>query len=131
MSAEDGLCEAHGAPAVGFGACAVCWDEVEFTEEAMDVDKAFRSFIETHEWFVPMLEDLIFERIEEVGFRRMGFRTFWERMRWEIDRPVFRKEYGLGDEFGMNDKLQGRMVRHILQRNPHWEGLFELRRLRT
>lgn len=125
------LCEEHGAPAVGFGACKECWDEVELAGETGDVDQAFTEFIAKHPWFVPMLEDVIFEAIEEFGFRRMGFRMFWEQVRWRTYRPAFRREYGLGDDYGQNDKLQGRMVRHILARNPEWDGLFEIRRLRT
>lgn len=109
--------------------CDLNRDELESYSEDMDV--VFDEWVKANPWVVSYLEEVIYEAIEELGFQKMGFRMFWERLRWDSMRPAFKVARGLGDEFGLNDKLHGRMVRLILARNPHWDGLFETRRLRT
>ncbi len=61
------------------------------------------------------------------GHQRLGVRTLWEAMRWELMFQTRRPE---GD-FKLNDHFTSRYVRLIVAQEQDLAPLFELRRLRA
>lgn len=66
------------------------------------------------------LREMAFEA-KAAGWKRIGIRLLWERMRWEFG-PHARDRYG----FSMNDWLTRFYARELLT-EPGLEGLFETR----
>ena len=59
------------------------------------------------------------------GRRKIGVKAVVEELRWN-------KRFTTTDKhFKVNDKYTSRYARMLLANHPEWEGLFEIRRLRT
>ena len=59
------------------------------------------------------------------GRKRFAIGTLWERMRWYMN---FEKDDA--EDFKLNDHYRSRYARMLMEKNPEFEGLFEIRELR-
>lgn len=90
------------------------------------IQQRFEQFHADNPQVYSILERLARVWINKSG-RKLGIRTLWERMRWEV---VLHTHDANGD-FKLNDHYTSRYVRLLIADHPEWEPFFELRRLRA
>lgn len=90
----------------------------------MPTDEAFKKFHNANPWVVVELEKIAWEMIRH-GRKKIGIQACVEIFRWETRRHT------IGNDFKLNNNFCSRYARMILERNPHWGQVFELRRIKT
>jgi hypothetical protein len=89
------------------------------------IQEAFLEYHQANPHVYARLEQLSQEFID-LGVRRIGIDLFINQVRYERIRTT-RDAQG----FKINQNFSSRYARLLLDNNPDWEGLFELRSLRT
>lgn len=89
----------------------------------MPTDQAFHAFHRANPWVVRELEKIAWEMIRS-GRKKIGIQACVEIFRWETRRHT------ISHDFKINNNFCSRYARMILDRNPHWGQVFELRRLK-
>lgn len=90
----------------------------------MPVDQAFKAFHAANPWVVKELEKIAWEMIRS-GRKKIGIQACVEVFRWETRRHTISRD------FKINNNFCSRYSRMIMDRNPHWGQVFELRRIKT
>lgn len=90
----------------------------------MPTDQAFAEFHRRNPWVVEELEKIAWEMLKH-GHRKLGVQQLIEIFRWETRRQT------ISHNFKINNNFASRYARMMLDRNPHWGQVFELRRLRS
>lgn len=106
---------------------ATLFDDLKITKvegiSHMPTDEAFQKFHEANKWVVVELEKIAWEMIRH-GRKKIGIQACVEVFRWETRRHT------IGNDFKMNNNFCSRYARMILDRNPQWGQVFELRRIK-
>jgi len=89
----------------------------------MATDTAFIAFHRANPWVVVELEKIAWEMLRS-GRKKIGIQACVEIFRWEARRHT------IGNDFKLNNNFCSRYARMILDRNPHWGQVFELRSLK-
>lgn len=90
------------------------------------IQEQFEEFHRLNPQVFVLLERFTKQAVDR-GRTKLGIRMLWERVRWEVyintDDP--------NSEYKINDHYHSRYVRLLVEEHPEWDGLFELRRLRS
>lgn len=106
---------------------ATLFDELKITKvegiSKMPTDQAFNEFHKANPWVVRELEKIAWEMLQH-GRKKIGIQACVEIFRWETRRHT------ISNDFKLNNNFCSRYARMILDRNPHWGQVFELRRIK-
>lgn len=89
----------------------------------MPTDLAFKKFHDANRWVVVELEKIAWEMIRS-GRKKIGIQACIEIFRWET------RKHTISNDFKINNNFASRYARLIMDRNPHWGQVFEIRRLK-
>ncbi len=92
-----------------------------------DIDERFKAFIEANQHVYILFQRFAGE-VRGRGYRRYSADAILHRIRWHLNvdiRPTF------DSEFKINDHYSSRLARLLIERDPTYEGFFELRELRA
>lgn len=89
----------------------------------LPTDQAFYAFHNANRWIVVELEKIAWEMIRS-GHKKIGIQACIEIFRWETRRHT------ISNDFKMNNNFASRYARMIMDRNPHWGQVFEIRKLK-
>lgn len=89
----------------------------------MPTRQAFNEFHKANPWVVVELEKIAWEMIRH-GRRKIGIQACVEVFRWESRRHT------IGNEFKLNNNFCALYARMIMDRNPHWGQVFEIRKMK-
>lgn len=107
---------------------ATLFDELKITKveglSKLPTDQAFAEFHKANPWVVRELEKIAWEMLQH-GRKKIGIQACVEIFRWETRRHT------ISNDFKLNNNFCSRYARMILDRNPHWGQVFELRRIKT
>jgi len=107
---------------------ATLFDELKITKveglSKMPTDQAFYAFHKANPWVVVELEKIAWQMIQH-GRQKIGIQACVEVFRWETRRHT------ISNDFKLNNNFCSRYARMILDRNPHWGQVFELRKLKV
>lgn len=84
------------------------------------IEEQFHAFDEQHPWIYRRLERLVEERLA-TGATRIGVKALFEALRWQIPHSVP----------GLNNNFTSLYARKLIDGNPGWAHVFELRRRRA
>lgn len=90
------------------------------------IQERFEAFHADNPWVYTALVELI-EFLRAKGVRKLGIGMLWEQLRWR----VFLVTHDANSGFKLNDHYRSRYVRLLVESNPHYADLFELRQLRS
>lgn len=90
----------------------------------LPIKQAFYAFHMANPWVVVELEKIAWEMMKH-GHRKLGVQELIEVFRWETRRHTISKQ------FKINNNFAAHYARLIMDRNPHWGQVFELRRIRS
>lgn len=89
----------------------------------MPTDQAFHAFHRANPWVIRELEKIAWEMLRS-GRKKIGIQACVEIFRWET------RKHTISHDFKINNNFCSRYARMMLDRNPHWGQVFELRRLK-
>lgn len=92
--------------------------------DTRSIDERFRKFHEQNPQVLIRLVALAHEAMDR-GKRRIGAKTLVEVARWHVWLETE------GDEFRINNSFTSRYARLLVELHPEFEGLFEIRELRS
>ncbi|MEV6421606.1 hypothetical protein [Streptomyces sp. NPDC051662] len=84
------------------------------------ITEQFLAFDEENPWVYRTLERLVAERLA-AGATRIGVKALFEALRWQMPLGVS----------GLNNSFTSLYARKLIESNPQWTSVFELRRRRT
>jgi hypothetical protein len=92
------------------------------------IQQRFEQFHLDNPWAYATLAQMI-EELRAKGVERWGMKSLWEVLRWRIAIGQVRV---VGDaDFKLNNDYTSRYARLLVQNNPEWANMFELRELRA
>lgn len=90
----------------------------------LPIKQAFLAFHRANPWVVIELEKVANEMIKH-GHNKLGVQQLIEVFRWETRRHTISKD------FKINNNFAAHYARLLMDRNPHWGQIFELRKIRS
>ncbi len=93
-----------------------------------DIDERFKTFIEANPHVFRLFQRFA-HHLRAKGHNRYSADAILHRIRWHMNVDV--KPTGSTDEFKINDHYSSRLARLLIERDPTYEGFFELRELRA
>lgn len=89
----------------------------------MPTPVAFQHFHRANPWVAVELEKIAWDMIKH-GHKRIGIQACIEIFRWET------RKYTISRDFKINNNYAAHYARLLMDRNPHWGQVFELRKTR-